>query len=676
MSGNEETSTSMIDRRALVQRHNPVRTTSNPTSPMQVGNGCFAFGTDITGLQTFMPFSTMSEWGWKNDKLPAGYSQESVQGARESHTAPDNEPELTHWLRSNPNRMNLGRIGLCFADSQISEEDLSDCAQRLDLWTGTIHSTMKMKGADIIVDTVSHPTRDAIGVVIESSLLSPSELSIFFDFPFNEGRTKFSAPYVGVWDQSSDHSTEIVESGDIQTVLLRQVDDAKYFVGVQWSQSGKLEWQSGHRFVLRLSGSCVRLDVTVTFSQQKLDVPSPQSIFQASKNYWPSFWQSGGAIDLSQSTDTRWGEVERRLVLSQYASAVNAVGHDPPQESGLVNLGWFGKFHMEMNWWHSAHLALFNRWSLLERSLSIYDRFLPSAKRLATAQGYKGARWPKMADPSGNTSPGEINSLLIWQQPHPILFAELDYRAHPSKQTLYKWKAVIEASADFMASFPRKSVQSSVYCLGPQLHLMSENTDSNETYNPSFELHYWRIGLSIAEEWWDRLGLEPKAEWSTVRHNLAPLPTENGVYIMWQEIKDMWTNYNWEHPALIAMYGWLPGHNLDHEIMLRTSKEVWDIWRLDRCWGWDFGMLAMNAARSGFPEKAIEFLLDENYKFDDVGMVLGTDQVPSPYFPGMGSFLYACAFMAAGWDGASSLHAPGFPAEGWDVKYEGLSKAL
>lgn len=87
-------------------------------------------------------------------------------------------------------------------------------------------------------------------------------------------------------------------------------------------------------------------------------------------------------------------------------------------------------------------------------------------------------------------------------------------------------------------------------------------------------------------------------------------------------------------------------------------------------------MLAMNAARSGNPERAIDFLLDENLSFDDVGLVQGTAQVPFPYFPAMGSFLYAIAFMAAGWDGAPKTDAPGFPSQGWKVRSEDVSTAL
>src|SRR4051812_34554298 len=61
-----------IDRHALVSRHNVVLTAYNGERPLQVGNGEFAFGMDITGLQTFAPFNTMSQWGWHSAPLPAG----------------------------------------------------------------------------------------------------------------------------------------------------------------------------------------------------------------------------------------------------------------------------------------------------------------------------------------------------------------------------------------------------------------------------------------------------------------------------------------------------------------------------------------------------------------------------------------------------------------------------
>ena len=49
-----------IDRETVVKRHKVFTTATLPKSPAQVGNGKFAFGMDITGLQTFLPFNTLS----------------------------------------------------------------------------------------------------------------------------------------------------------------------------------------------------------------------------------------------------------------------------------------------------------------------------------------------------------------------------------------------------------------------------------------------------------------------------------------------------------------------------------------------------------------------------------------------------------------------------------------
>jgi len=135
-----------IDRHAVVSRYNPHRNASSQTTPIQVGNGNFAFGADVTGLQTFLPYATMSSWGWKNDSLPAGKTQADIinyKGAQwDSHGRPiqymfDGEPVMMQWMISNPNRVNLGQVGLLFADGKgnavnVAETDLADVKQDLD----------------------------------------------------------------------------------------------------------------------------------------------------------------------------------------------------------------------------------------------------------------------------------------------------------------------------------------------------------------------------------------------------------------------------------------------------------------------------------------------------------------------------------------------------------------
>jgi hypothetical protein len=86
--------------------------------------------------------------------------------------------------------------------------------------------------------------------------------------------------------------------------------------------------------------------------------------------------------------------------------------------------------------------------------------------------------------------------------------------------------------------------------------------------------------------------------------------------------------------------------------------------------------MAMAAARNGEPQIAIEALLKnaghKNY-YDQRGVNTGG---PCPYLPGNGGLLYAVAMMAAGWDGASTNDAPGFPTDrSWVVHWEGLKPA-
>lgn len=108
------------------------------------------------------------------------------------------------------------------------------------------------------------------------------------------------------------------------------------------------------------------------------------SVRELTAGAWKEFWMSGGAVDLSGSKDPRWKELERRVVLSQYLMRTNNAGSIPPSECGLMGaVGWNGQFHMEMVWWHMAHYGLWDRWHLAEEALTIYQKFLPIARKRA-----------------------------------------------------------------------------------------------------------------------------------------------------------------------------------------------------------------------------------------------------------------------------------------------------
>jgi hypothetical protein len=53
----------------------------------------------------------------------------------------------------------------------------------------------------------------------------------------------------------------------------------------------------------------------------------------------------------------------------------------------------------------------------------------------------------------------------------------------------------------------------------------------------------------------------------------------------------------------------------------------------------------------------------------------GDGGTPPPFMPGNAGFLYAVAYMVAGWEG-SEEDTPGFPKDGsWSILHEGLHKA-
>jgi hypothetical protein len=683
-------STQPIDRQAVVSRHNVTMTSFDPLSPLSVGNGEFAFTVDPTGLQTFpdvyenfTPLCTQSQWGWHSIPLPPElkgqqlrYSDYETYGRKVGYlTNQRGQEALFNWARENPHKLHLGRIALEMrkADGSAAKpEDLKNVKQTLDLWTGVLDSTFELEGEPVHVQTCCAGDVDAVGVKVESPLIGQKRLEVSISFPYGS-----SARPAADWTHPQLHQTDVVQHGDGWMELMRTVDDALYRVTATWMDGGAFEQTQPHRFALSAARpDHTHLECAFTFQQAnvKPNRIHPAACIEESEAFWKNFWTSGGAIDLSGSTDPRWQELERRIVLSQYLTRVNCAGSLPPQETGLVYNSWFGKFHLEMHWWHDVHFALWGRQPLLEKSLGYYQRILPVARDIAKRQGYAGARWPKMVGPDGHDSPSPIGPLLIWQEPHPIYYAELCYRAHPDRKTLEQWQQVVEDSADFMASYAVKDAKSGKYVLGPPIKIVSEHNDTNSTRNPTFELSYWRFGLRVAQQWRRRLDLAPNPKWDEVLNNLCPLPQKDGRYLTYEGLDSTFTEDNWEHPALIGALGMLPGDGVDPAVMRATLEKVMQVWQWDRCWGWDFPMTAMCAARVGRPDLAVDALLIESVKnkWLPSGHVYQRENL-TLYLPANGGFLSAVAMMAAGWDGApADAKAPGFPRDGWNVRSEGL----
>ena len=577
-----------IDRHALVTRHNVVLRQFDADNPLTVGNGKFAYTVDATGLQTFpeafehtTPLGTLSDWGWHTIPNTNGWSIDSFQfkefadlnGRKVPYAdVPHNQqtPEIK-WLRTNPHRLHLGQIGfvLTHADGSLAQiNNLTDIEQTLDLWNGEIVSHFKFDGQPVEVETVCDPKLDGIAVRVESPLLKQGRLAIQIHFPYGTGDVKTAD-----WSQPDAHETIFSQDKINVGHFERKLDNDTYVVDATWSPGATITNTARHQFEIRPDKKSDSLELVCEFApKSNSQLTSFGQSRQEAAKYWSQFWMTGGAIDLSGSKDPRWFELERRIVLSQYLTAIQDAGAHPPQETGLTYNTWEGKFHLEMHWWHEAHFALWNRLPLLEKSLGYYQTILPRAKATAKKQGFAGARWPKMTSPSGAESPSPVGPFLVWQEPHPIFYAELCYRTHGDRATLEKYKDIVLATADFMASYATWDEATKRFVLGPTLQSAQEIFPKDKTFNPTFELTYWRWGLATAQQWRTRLGLPREEKWDAVLKDLARPPVGDGKYLFTETAPDSYTNPRWnkDHPAVVGALSFVPGPGIDAETMRNT----------------------------------------------------------------------------------------------------------
>jgi hypothetical protein len=682
-----------IDRFALVSRNNVILHCVDTLGALSVGNGEFAFTVDVSGLQTYpliyengIPLGTQAQWGWHRSPGKK-FSLEDVAADYEScdstfapyavQHSKGRAAEATNALRANPHRIHLGLIGLILLKEngeEVKLNEFNNITQQLDLWTGKIESTYDVEGIHVKVILYAHQTLDQIAVRIESNLIKKARLKIKLTFPY--GKECHVCPGYD-FENAYKHSSSLVFNQNNQALLKHALDTTCYFVRLDWDSGKVSATNTPHVFELTPSAHQSHFDFTANFSRgDQVSEGEFKATEKNSKAHWRNFWTTGGVIDFSACTDARARVLEQRVVQSQYLTRIQCAGSMPPQETGLTMNSWFGKFHLEMHWWHAAQFSLWGRSDLLERSMGWYRDALVQAKATAKWQGYQGARWQKMTDADGNESPSSVGAFIIWQQPHPIYLAELLYRDNPSRETLLKYQDIVFNTATFMASFVRR--RNETFHLCHPLIPAQEIFKATETDDPAFELQYWYYGLSTAQAWRRRLGLHEDERWKEILNALAPLSVRDKRYLPNATTPNAYEDdqFRRDHPAVLGAYGFLPFNDrIDTVIMRNTFNDIMNHWQWETTWGWDYPLMAMTAARLNKPEQAIEALLMDVQK--NSYLINGhnyQDKRLRLYLPGNGGLLAAVAMMAAGWDGSSG-YAPGFPKDGrWNIRWEGLKK--
>ena len=637
--------------------------------------------------------------------------------------------QATEYFRVNPHRLNLGTIGLSLKNTlgeAIPLTALKQPQQSLQLWDGEIESSFRADGEMVEVTTGVHPQKDALFARVKSNLLKDQRATISLRFSYPTGK---HADDANDWRKPEKHQSVIIAQDNHSAVIERVLDATKYYVLLSWSGNASLQECDRHHFELTTT------DDELTFSaeyQPENPVSSGKSgspfdyasYHKTTQRAWHDFWQSGAMVDFSQCTDARAPELERRVILSQYLTQINCANNMPPQETGLTYNSWFGRPHLEMAWWHMVDFALWNHPETIQQILEWYNNTAyPMARKIAERQGFKGVRWMKMTDPWAGEAPSNTGSFLIWQQPHYIYLAEEMYRANPSPETLQKYGEQVEATAEFMADFVSYDAKQQFYLKGATA--MQECMTKDISFNQPFELAYWQYGLSVANQWRERQGKGRHAQWDEIITRLSKLPEVQGIYTAGlpsgktdhlesfdpfdtvdlngnvqssdktmvstsrpmvstsRQSETFADKIRNDHPAVLGACGMLPSAHTPYtllynkEQMKQTLDWVMKHWNWQTTWGWDYGMIAMCAARLGDPETALKALLIVTQKntYLKNGHNFQTSDRLRIYLPGNGALLTAIAMMCAGWDGCQDPLNPGFPKDGtWNVRWEGLQR--
>ena len=341
----------------------------------------------------------MSHWGWHSFPLPEGWTPERVPATgtfqrgrnKGGDIFPPGTDPIRVWMFDNPHIMNLGRLRLVKSRGRdLTTSEISGLTRIVELWSGLQTSNFRLDGQPVSVETCVHPTLDLVAVRILSPLLASGELEVVLDFAYPALRND---AWVGDFQRPTGHATEAAFRGTQRMDVVRKVDAVTYHVSLATGEGCVIRKDAlQHAYTVSSAGTNA-LAFVCAFSTTPLPetLPAFAEAKRLSATHWESFWRSGGAIDLAASKDSRWKELERRIVLSQYQLAAQSSGSWPSSEMGLLGIDpWRGQFHMEMVWWHLAHYPLWNRWNMAGKALDCYRRFTPAARALAAQLGYQG----------------------------------------------------------------------------------------------------------------------------------------------------------------------------------------------------------------------------------------------------------------------------------------------
>jgi len=151
---------------------------------------------------------------------------------------------------------------------------------------------------------------------------------------------------------------------------------------------------------------------------------------------------------------------------------------------------------------------------------------------------------------------------------------------------------------------------------------------------------------------------------------LAPLPMADGVYLMQEDMPDTYTEVELRTSRLDrrARHATGDGGRGDHAPQVRRVMETW---KWEDTWA-GLSDMAMSAARSGEPERAVKALLLDTVKNRTPERAQLSARKTDRLSAGNGGLLSALAMMANGWTETAQPTRPVSQDGKWRVRHEGL----
>mgnify|MGYP006916082863 CR=1 FL=1 len=275
----------MIDRKALVRKQNPVLSEMQPLAPLSVGNGNLCFTADVTGMQSLsedyekagFPLLTMSGWGWHEEPDGEGKTYclddvaktEYICGGRSVSYAVEKKPgneKVYDWVRENPHRFNLVRIGLIKDGKHLEPAELWDIHQELDLYSGCLQSKISVfvegEKERIITQSVCHGEEDVLGFSISVGEKLAGRIQIEIAFPYPSWKIQGAD-----WTVPQKHDTVFEVKEDGICLWKRQMDVFAWKMAIYGCKAGQVVRADKHRFLI-LPGSDGKIEFSLEFEKE------------------------------------------------------------------------------------------------------------------------------------------------------------------------------------------------------------------------------------------------------------------------------------------------------------------------------------------------------------------------------------------------------------------------